>query len=37
MQTSGTPQDSRASPPLDLPVRQRKVINGMINEYYLAA
>jgi hypothetical protein len=26
-----------ASPPLDLPVQRRKVLGGMINEYYQAA
>ena len=30
-------QDCQASPPLDLPVRRRKVLNGVINEYYQAA
>jgi len=30
-------QDCHASPPLDLPVRRRKVLNGVINEYYQAA
>jgi putative transposase len=30
-------QDRQASPPLDLPVRRRKVLNGLINEYYQAA
>ncbi len=29
--------DCQASPPLDLPVRRRKVLNGVINEYYQAA
>jgi hypothetical protein len=27
----------KASPPLDLPVRRRKVLNGVINEYYQVA
>jgi len=30
-------QDCQASPPLDLPIRRRKVLNGVINEYYQAA
>ena len=30
-------QDDQASPPLDLPVRLRKVLGGVINEYYQAA
>jgi putative transposase len=30
-------QDCQASPPLDLPIRRRKVLNGLINEYYQAA
>ena len=30
-------QDCQASPPLDLPVKRRKVLNGVINEYYQAA
>jgi len=30
-------QDCQASPPLDLPVQRRKVLNGVINEYYQAA
>ena len=30
-------QDCQASPPLDLPVQRRKVLNGIINEYYQAA
>jgi putative transposase len=28
---------SQASPPLDLPVQRRKVLGGLINEYYQAA
>ena len=30
-------QDCQASPPLDLPVQRRKVLNGVINEDYQAA
>jgi putative transposase len=30
-------QECEASPPLDLPVQRRKVLNGVINEYYQAA
>ena len=30
-------QDDRVSPPLDLPVQRRKVLGGVINEYYRAA
>jgi putative transposase len=30
-------QDCQASPPLDLPVQRRKVLGGVINEYYQAA
>jgi putative transposase len=30
-------QDCQASPPLDLPVQRRMVLNGVINEYYQAA
>jgi hypothetical protein len=29
--------DYEASPPLDLPVQRRKVLGGVINEYYRAA
>jgi putative transposase len=29
--------DDQVSPPLDLPVRRRKVLGGVINEYYQAA
>jgi len=29
--------DGQASPPLDLPVQRRKVLSGVISEYYLAA
>ena len=29
--------DGQASPPLDLPVQRRKVLGGMINEYFHAA
>ena len=29
--------DDRASPSLELPVQRRKVLGGMINEYYRAA
>jgi len=28
--------DGQASPPLDLPVQRRKVLGGMINEYFHA-
>ena len=36
--SSGRPdQDCQARPPLDLPVKRRKVLNGVINEYYQAA
>jgi hypothetical protein len=30
-------QDGQVSPPLDLPVQRRKVLGGVINEYYQAA
>jgi len=30
-------QDDQAAVPLDLPVRRRKVLGGVINEYYQAA
>jgi transposase InsO family protein len=30
-------QDNQASVPLDLPVQRRKVLGGVINEYYRAA
>ena len=30
-------RDGQASPPLDLPVQWRKVLGGMINEYFHAA
>jgi hypothetical protein len=30
-------QDHRASAPLNLPVQRRKVLGGVINEYYQAA
>ena len=30
-------QDGQPSAPLDLPVQQRKVLGGLINEYYRAA
>ena len=30
-------QDNQAGVPLDLPVQQRKVLRGVINEYYRAA
>jgi putative transposase len=30
-------QEGHASPPLDLPVRRRKVLGGVINESYQAA
>ena len=29
--------NDQASPPLDLPVQRRKVLGGVINEYYQAA
>jgi putative transposase len=29
--------DGQASPPLDLPVQRRKVLGGVISEYYQAA
>ena len=35
--SNGRPTRTAASPPLDLPVRRRKVLNGVINEYYQAA
>jgi len=30
-------QDGQVSPPLDLAVQRRKVLDGVINEYYQAA
>ena len=30
-------QDDQATTPLDLPVQRRKVLGGVINEYYRAA
>jgi putative transposase len=30
-------QDDQSSVPLDLPVQRRKVLGGVINEYYQAA
>jgi putative transposase len=30
-------QDTRATAPLHLPVRQRKILGGVISEYYQAA
>jgi hypothetical protein len=30
-------QDDQSSVPLDLPVQRRKVLGGVINEYYRAA